>query len=193
MVNKKKYFIAVLIPVLILVLMTVLPLTAMFMGQEILLETMPLDPRDLFRGDHVVLNYKISQVEESKIPDELKNDDSKYFAKNLYAVLKSVGNFYEVERISINKPESGIYLKCRYDYRDEAADQSKFETRVQPQPAVVTSHIYHFSYFLDRYFVPENTGAELEKLSREGKLAAKVKVYGDYVILIEVSENIHNK
>lgn len=31
-------------------------------GREIALETVPVDPRDLFRGDYVVLRYKISTL-----------------------------------------------------------------------------------------------------------------------------------
>lgn len=187
MTNKVRYFAAVLVPVLILLFMTVLPLRATFFGKEILLETMPLDPTDLFRGDHVVLNYKISQVDESIIPGELKNDESKYFGKNMYAVLKPVGEFYEVERISLDKPDGGVFLKCRYEYREGTQFQPGLKT------GGASGTIYHFSYYLDRYFVPENTGTELEKLSQEGKLFAGVKIYGDYALLVRVSENTHNK
>jgi len=35
-------------------------------GQEVRLETVPVDPRDLFRGDYVVLDYRISSVDLPK-------------------------------------------------------------------------------------------------------------------------------
>src|SRR3954466_6849758 len=35
-------------------------------GQEVRLEIVPVDPRDLFRGDYVVLDYRISSVDVPK-------------------------------------------------------------------------------------------------------------------------------
>jgi uncharacterized membrane-anchored protein len=35
-------------------------------GQEVRLEVVPVDPRDLFRGDYVVLDYRISSVDLPK-------------------------------------------------------------------------------------------------------------------------------
>jgi uncharacterized membrane-anchored protein len=35
---------------------------ALRVGQLILLETRPVDPRDMLRGDYVILSYKISDV-----------------------------------------------------------------------------------------------------------------------------------
>ena len=36
--------------------------TVLASGRTILLETVPVDPRDLLRGDYVLLRYKISDV-----------------------------------------------------------------------------------------------------------------------------------
>ena len=35
-------------------------------GDEILLKTLPVDPRDLFRGDYVILRYEIGTINASK-------------------------------------------------------------------------------------------------------------------------------
>jgi uncharacterized membrane-anchored protein len=32
-------------------------------GEEVLLKTLPVDPRDLFRGDYVILRYDVSRVD----------------------------------------------------------------------------------------------------------------------------------
>ena len=45
-------------------------------GQKILLKTIPLDPRDLFRGDYVVLNYEISQLNLDSIKHDTINNIS---------------------------------------------------------------------------------------------------------------------
>lgn len=39
-------------------------------GAEVRLKTAPIDPRDLFRGDYVVLNYEISTVELDNVPGD---------------------------------------------------------------------------------------------------------------------------
>ena len=40
-------------------------------GQEVRLEVVPVDPRDLFRGDYVVLDYRISLVD---LPKDAKSE-----------------------------------------------------------------------------------------------------------------------
>src|ERR1035441_2202352 len=42
-------------------------------GKLVLLETRPVDPRDLLRGDYVTLNYKISDVALSLFSPALTN------------------------------------------------------------------------------------------------------------------------
>lgn len=169
--NKKLYAITVAIPALILIGMTVTPLITVCFGQEITLETAPIDPRDLFRGDYVVLNYKINTITEpDKIPDEIVKDNylnPEYRKKTLYAILKKQGDVYNIQKLSIEKPEDGIYLKCKPNYyylRDN------------------TPTLF-LRFNIDRYFVPENTGMELEEASREGSLIAIVKVFRGYAIL----------
>jgi uncharacterized membrane-anchored protein len=39
-------------------------------GEEVRLATLPIDPRDLFRGDYVILNYEISQISLTRLKAE---------------------------------------------------------------------------------------------------------------------------
>ncbi|KXG43733.1 hypothetical protein U473_06680 [Tepidibacillus decaturensis] len=95
-------------------------------GEEITLETKPVDPRDLFRGDYVSLRFTINDVPLELFPNELKSQESfyRFKDKDFYAVLKKEGDYY----------------------------------------------IVYVDYQIDRYFIPENTGKELEDLSRKGEL-----------------------
>src|SRR3989344_3670842 len=36
-------------------------------GQEVLLQTVPVDPRDIFRGDYVTLRYEISTLDQADV------------------------------------------------------------------------------------------------------------------------------
>ena len=65
-------------------------------GREIILETVPVDPRDLFRGDYVILSYGISTVSLNKKNNhtrDLKVGDNIYLTlveKDGYAVSSGI-------------------------------------------------------------------------------------------------------
>src|SRR5688500_14903150 len=70
-------------------------------GTEILLETAPVDPRDLLRGDFVILNYKISTIDGTlwDVPiSELRG------GQKVYVLLELRGEFHEVVRASTKRP-----------------------------------------------------------------------------------------
>lgn len=170
--NKRKYIIASLIPVIILLGMCIMPVATLLLGQEILLKTVPYDPRDLLRGDHVILNYQISDIPVSLFPSEFRELE-KYSlgAKDVYVVLKKTGNYYDLDSVKLKKPETGPYLKGKIQYSSN--NQAGQE-------------VAHIDYSLDKLFVPENTGMELEEKSRKGELTARVKVLNGYAYLINV-------
>ncbi len=90
---REKYIGAVIIPIVILLSMTALPLSALFFGEEIKLETEPYDPRDLFRGDYVALSYKINEVDIDKFPEtlvEAAKKESHSFRRERYNTLCGV-------------------------------------------------------------------------------------------------------
>ncbi|TCS83847.1 GDYXXLXY domain-containing protein [Tepidibacillus fermentans] len=170
------FYIVMIVPVLILLSMSFLPTMTYFFGEEILLKTKPLDPRDLFRGDYVSLRYEINDVPFNLFPEELKSgkEFSKFRDKDLYAILQRKGNFYTVEKISFTKPNHPYYLKAKVNLYGPLNEMS-------------AQNVY-VDYQIDRYFVPENTGEDLEKQAREGNLVAKVKVWHGYPLLMEVQK-----
>lgn len=196
--KKKRFAYSFLLPMAILLSMTVIPITAKLMGDEIIVETVPYDPRDVFRGDYVALSYKINEVEIEKLPDNIKNEKDiekleKYRNRTVYAVLKKEGEFHIVDRVSLERPKSGIYLKSKI--RDIYTLVYRAEhTEGESEDGRFAYDTIFLRYNIDRYFVPENTGKDLEKMSREGTLAARAKVYRGYAILEEIfpSEQIKN-
>lgn len=183
-----KYLGAFLILVIILFSMTIQPMMAHGMGDEILIKTKPFDPRDLFRGDYVQLNYEINDISLDQLDQEIvniKGEDSHnpyetLRGKKLYVLLKENDRFYEVDKVSLTKPTEGIFLKGKYGY-PIWEDQS----REKINPAAKIDGI-RVEYTLDKYFVPENTGKELEEKARKGEVFAKIKVYKGYSLLMEI-------
>lgn len=190
MTNKKlyRYLGVILIPVLILISMTILPLATIVLGEEILLETVPIDPRDLFRGDYVILEYKINQVEGSKFLQniEVENNwkwEAEMGRKTVYVTLKEQNGFYETDQVLLEKPKAdNLYLKGRIRYISRIYND---KTQWSENNLGDIDFVY-VDYQLDKYFVPENTGLDLEAAAREGELTAKVKVFRGYSILTDI-------
>jgi uncharacterized membrane-anchored protein len=126
-------------------------------GQLILLETQPVDPRDLLRGDFVRLNYKISDVPREKffappLTGEIPSGTTVFVA----VVPTGTNEFYQVARASTEKfsPASNEVL-----LRGTAAQNWRNSV-----------NSVHVEYGLEQYFVAEGTG------NPHGKLTAQVAV-----------------
>lgn len=194
-----KYLMAFLIPFVILLSMTIKPAITNALGSEILIKTKPFDPRDVFRGDYIYLNYEINEITLDKLDNSVLNirDDKEEYEpfkelrkKNLYVTLKESKGVYEVDKVSLNKPNEGIYLKAKYRYTLQDMPEKEDENiNKEKEKYVVPKAIgINVDYSLDKYFVPENTGKDLEDKAQKGELLAKIKVYKGYSLLKEVVE-----
>lgn len=128
-------------------------------GTEIVLPIVPVDPRDLFKGDYVRLSYPISRPTSVKI--ERPAPDRNAWA---FAVLEP--DVAEQSNWSINRISSSYP-------RDVKPGQIVIKAKA-PNGWHEQAPFLHFG--LERYYVPEGTGLELEKMAREKKLAAVVAV-----------------
>jgi uncharacterized membrane-anchored protein len=171
------------IPLMILTGMTISPLMTLTMGKEIQLETNPIDPTDLFRGDYVTLSYKVESVPFTKVDKEIlshfiqANKSGKESSLTVYTLLKKNANgIYQVERVVKNKPKTGIYLEGKIHYLWVSSEEDLKEE----------DQMVDIDYNLDKFFVPENTGIELEEATRKGKAIATVKVRDGKAILTHV-------
>lgn len=148
-------------------------------GTEVVLKTEPVDPRDLFRGDYVTLNYDISTLDLEEIQAE-----DLYFDYNdrIYLALALENGYGVPKKIYRNPPDDELYIKGTvkeviYDweaYEDSAIKEEPYlkELRVE--------------YGIESYFVPEGRGIEIESQQWTGREGVDVKVivdrYGNAVI-----------
>lgn len=180
-VNRKRigFLLTLAIPLLILLGMTVKPLLTLTSGEDISLLTVPVDPRDLFYGDYVTLAYEIEEVPAEKISIPLLKEleRSSFLGKvTVYGTLVPDGDVYVLEELSATKPKGDLYLTGKmnhYAYNNRDGEL-----------------IYEVDFGLERFFVPENTGMELEDLSREGKLVARVKLKNGHALLQDIEKAI---
>ena len=179
MTRKQRYVISVLIPVVILLGMTVLPIKTLLFGKEVLLETRPLDPRDLFRGDYVTLRYAIEEIDIDKVEPDLVQKFTSFnypYNQSLYVELIEKNGVFVVKAVTEKRPSSpSVYLEARHGYI----------TNLTPSDTGESSKLM-VTYAFDRYFVEENTGMALEEAARKGELLARIKVYNGYGLLQEI-------
>jgi uncharacterized membrane-anchored protein len=122
-------------------------------GTVVLLETQPVDPRDLLRGDYITLNYKISDVPLSAFSPQYTN--ALMPGTTVYVALEPRDAFYAVAKASTEpiSPENGqVILRGRA--------RSSWNTSMA-----------HLEYGLEKYFVREGTGTP-----PRGKLTVQVAV-----------------
>jgi len=112
-------------------------------GRIVQLETRPVDPRDLLRGDYVILNYKISDVPQSLFTTG--TGEAATEGSTVYVALEQRGEFYEVAAASTQK--------MRPD-----ANTVVLKGVVQRSWGVFPSNTVHIAYGLEQYFVHEGTG-----------------------------------
>lgn len=124
-------------------------------GKEVYLKTVPVDPRDLIRGQYVNLNFEISEFEDFSDFDE---KISKYSNTKAYVLLDvDNNNFAHYKGLSFNKPKQGLFIK---------ADVKKQS---------YSGHKYRAKYNIESYYLNPTKARKLEKELRYGGVA-KVKI-----------------
>jgi uncharacterized membrane-anchored protein len=132
-------------------------------GREITLPIVPVDPRDLFRGEYVRLGYDAGNVPMRLLegPPPAHNDP-------FYVVLeKKEGGAWQPVKMSRAMPPQEtspdrIVLKARSQWGWPAVAGPNATMRVR--------------YGIESYFVPQGQGPRLEGLARDKKLAALIAV-----------------
>ncbi|MBE0543596.1 MAG: GDYXXLXY domain-containing protein [Verrucomicrobia bacterium] len=126
-------------------------------GAVILLETRPVDPRDLLRGDYVILNYKISTIPTNQFspPAGILT-----YGQTVWVALAPHVEFHEVTRASLERFDPGegeILVRGRMGWWAGGRDAER-EVRVE--------------YGLERYYVREGTGEPSGKLTVQAVVPA---------------------
>ncbi len=124
-------------------------------GVPIVLKTEPIDPRSLFRGDYVRLNYSISRLPVEKLAGDRDFDRN----DTIYVVVQQAGEFWEALSVHRALPAvSGgqVAIKGRVEY----VNQRNWRPPGEP-PEVVKS--LSVKYGVENYFVPEGEGRVLER------------------------------
>ena len=133
-------------------------------GTEIMLATVLVDPRDLLRGDYVVLRYEISTVDLCFGP----------VGSAIYVPLeKDVDVYVQLASRRMAPAESVEQLRSRHD---GLFLKGRIESTIN-SPGGEAANTCEVSYGIENYFVPEGTGREIER--ELGDIRMRVTVDGE--------------
>lgn len=127
-------------------------------GEEVFIKTLPVDPRDLFRGDYMILNYDISSfsLENKSVPKYLSEGDS------VYTVLeKNSEGFVSVSKVLRQHPGQEI-LAIKGQIIQLRENDGFVEIILE--------------YGIESFFIPEKTGRNFPMIT-EVKVA--IDKYGN--------------
>jgi uncharacterized membrane-anchored protein len=121
-------------------------------GTVVRLETRPVDPRDLLRGDYVILNYEISTLRADLFTGGLTNQPPE--GTPVYVKLEQQGEFHQAIEASFNPLQSDDTHPV---LRGTATSSW---SGLQGTPGNV-----RVNYGLERFYVHEGTGNPRGKLT----------------------------
>lgn len=107
--------------------------------QNVTLQTVPVDPRDMFRGDYVVLDYEISTIESNRV-DRLYLEAG----DTVFVGLVRSGDNWVISRVE------------RHPFEEVGAIIRGTVVRAGTETVRV-------EYGIEQYFVPEGSGGVVEQ------------------------------
>lgn len=121
-------------------------------GTEVVLQTVPVDPRSLLQGDYVILDYEIA-----RLPNWM---DRLSVGSTVYVALREEGDVWTSSTYTDERSRvagGGVFVKGRID------------------------RIGHADFGIGTYFVPEGTGHIVER-AQDVKVVVSVDGTGNAVI-----------
>ena len=128
-------------------------------GTEARLKTVPVDPRDLFRGDYVVLAYPISTVAGSDNVKGVRRGDTVFVT-----LARDAEGFAQAKAVAATRPVAGegeVVIAGRVLSTGACA----LNEAGQADCASGSGRL-RVAYGLESYFVPQGEGRRIETTSR---------------------------
>lgn len=134
-------------------------------GTPVLLETRPIDPRSLFRGDYVTFSYDISRLRL----DDLAGDDNFERHDTVYVVLEPGELYWRAGGVYHRPPAGELALRGRVEYVSEHWWNAETESSETARHITVR-------YGIEDYFVPEGEGRVLERPAQDAVVSLRIAV-----------------
>ena len=134
-------------------------------GTEVKLQTRPVDPRDLLRGDYVVLGYDISQVPSGALFKQPSDSRSPVVYVKLAPKADGLYEAVSVHTTAVPVTSPEVLIRGRVNLGASCEpDGRSFCEKLQVR------------YNLEKFFVPEGQGKKLEEARNQRKLTVVAAV-----------------
>jgi uncharacterized membrane-anchored protein len=148
---------AILLQCALLVLMVADRVRILREGREVTLQTRPVDPRDLLRGDYVVLGYDISQLPAGALAGQPTAERNPVVFVKLAPDANGLYQAVSVHAAPVTVAAPEVLIRGRVSYSCGSTSRT-FCDRLT------------IRYGLESYFVPEGEGKTLEQARNQQKL-----------------------
>lgn len=136
-------------------------------GREVLLEVQPVDPRDLLRGDYVMLGYNISSLPRSLFAQQPSNAGA-WNAREVYVRLRpDAGGVWQPVSARLESDEATPTPEGEVEIKGVTLPSWSEESPVQ------------IRYGIERFYLPEGQGKPIEADMRERTFRMRVAVAED--------------
>lgn len=143
-------------------------------GREIIIKTVPVDPRDLFRGDYVILGYNFNPVDSAKLKDPASAENIAKGSQAYLTIAEEAGHVWTAVRLTASYPETVAPNEAVLKGLVEHRWTSPAAQMAEPKGTTLT-----LRYGIESYFVPEGTGRLLEQMVRDEAVETIVAVGAD--------------
>lgn len=115
-------------------------------GERVWLQTAPVDPRDIFRGDYVELDYAVSLIDLPRQSPDLRANAPQR-GDLVYLLLSDTGGLVEGTTLQREKPPQGLFLRGR----------------IQRNWRIANPHTLSVKFGIEQLFLEQGKGLEMEK------------------------------
>jgi uncharacterized membrane-anchored protein len=130
-------------------------------SRTVTLKVVPVDPRDLFRGDYVVLNYDISRLDVSR----LSGTKTLAPGNTIYVRLRRTADTW-----------TAVTLSNTHEKPSDTEISLKAQILSMDAPGAGGSQFMTLSYGIESYFVPQGTGLAIEEAARKGTVSVDAAI-----------------
>ena len=148
---------AILLQCALLILMVADRVRILREGREVTLQTRPVDPRDLLRGDYVVLGYDISQLPAGALAGQPTAERNPIVFVKLAPDANGLYQAVSVHAAPVTVTAPEVLIRGRVSYSCGSTSRTFCDKLT-------------IRYGLENYFVPEGEGKTLEQARNQQKL-----------------------
>ena len=159
--RKKLLLLAIVFQVLSVALIALSREWILLTGTNITLQTAPVDPRDIFRGDYVRLAYLFNRIPAQQLPDNIRTSGA-HKGRIVYLPLTTANGYnMTAGKLSEQKPQ-GLFLKGHVaadwpsSYFLRKHEKINNDDMMQTQPLQI-------NYGIETYFVEQGKGKLIEE------------------------------